>query len=84
MVMLTGGILVGSAGTILTFAMCDAMNRSLVNVIFGSFGGGGDSLVEESGSDTMKGSIKKTTISDTAILMNYSQNINFSRIYKNK
>ena len=75
MVMLTGGILVGSAGTILTFAMCDAMNRSLVNVIFGSFGGGGDSQIEESGSDTMKGSIKKTTISDTAILMNYSQRI---------
>ena len=75
MVMLTGGILVGSAGTILTFAMCDAMNRSLVNVIFGSFGGGGDSLVDESGSDTMEGSIKKTTISDTAILMNYSQRI---------
>ncbi len=75
MVMLTGGILVGSAGTILTFAMCDAMNRSLVNVIFGSFGGGGDSLVDEIGSNTMKGSIKKTTISDTAILMNYSQRI---------
>ena len=55
--------------------MCDAMNRSLVNVIFGSFGGSGDSQVEESGSDTMKGSIKKTTISDTAILMNYSQRI---------
>jgi len=75
MVMLTGGILVGSAGTILTFAMCDAMNRSLVNVIFGSFGGGGDSQVDESGSDTIKGSIKKTTTSDTAILMNYSQRI---------
>ncbi|WP_339893569.1 NAD(P)(+) transhydrogenase (Re/Si-specific) subunit beta [uncultured Algibacter sp.] len=75
MVMLTGGILVGSAGTILTFAMCDAMNRSLVNVIFGSFGGGGDSQVDESVSDTIKGSIKKTTTSDTAILMNYSQRI---------
>jgi NAD(P) transhydrogenase subunit beta len=74
MVMLTGGILVGSAGTILTFAMCDAMNRSLVNVIFGSFGGD-DNAVVEGGSDTMKGSIKKTTTSDTAILMNYSQRI---------
>ncbi|MCB0485169.1 MAG: NAD(P)(+) transhydrogenase (Re/Si-specific) subunit beta, partial [Flavobacteriaceae bacterium] len=40
MVMLTGGILVGSAGTILTFAMCKAMNRPLSNVIFGAFGEG--------------------------------------------
>lgn len=39
MVMLVGGILVGSAGLILTFVMCNAMNRSLTNVIFGAFGG---------------------------------------------
>jgi NAD(P) transhydrogenase subunit beta len=74
MVMLTGGILVGSAGTILTFAMCDAMNRSLVSVIFGSFGqvnSGADDLTSE----TITGSIKKTTVSDVAILMNYSQRI---------
>ncbi|PJB16830.1 MAG: NAD(P) transhydrogenase subunit beta [Flavobacteriaceae bacterium CG_4_9_14_3_um_filter_33_16] len=75
MVMLTGGILVGSAGTILTFAMCDAMNRSLVSVIFGSFGSGGNSQAIEGASETMTGSIKKTTVSDAAILMNYSQRI---------
>ena len=39
-VMLVGGILVGSAGTILTVVMCRAMNRSLVNVLIGNFGGG--------------------------------------------
>ena len=32
-VMLTGGILVGSAGTLLTLVMCKAMNRPLFNVI---------------------------------------------------
>jgi NAD(P) transhydrogenase subunit beta len=40
-VMLTGGILVGSAGTILTVLMCKAMNRSLWNVISGAFSASG-------------------------------------------
>ena len=38
-VMLTGGILVGAAGTLLTILMCKAMNRRLKNVLIGSFGG---------------------------------------------
>ena len=76
MVMLTGGILVGSAGTILTFAMCDAMNRSLFNVIFGGFGDT-DTTSDESSSSKIQGTIKKTTASDVAILMNYSQRIIF-------
>jgi len=73
MVMLTGGILVGSAGTILTFAMCDAMNRSLFNVIFGGFGD--TDLTVGEGSGGPQGSIKKATASDVAILMNYSQRV---------
>lgn len=74
MVMLTGGILVGSAGTILTFAMCKAMNRSLFNVIFGGFGE--TNLSEAKGtSSKMTGSIKKSTPSDVAILMNYCQRL---------
>lgn len=76
MVMLTGGILVGSAGTILTFAMCEAMNRSLFNVIFGGFGDT-DTTDIEANSGKIKGNIKKTTASDVAILMNYSQRIIF-------
>ncbi|RFS16240.1 NAD(P)(+) transhydrogenase (Re/Si-specific) subunit beta [Emticicia sp. C21] len=70
-VMLTGGILVGSAGTILTLAMCKAMNRPLSNVIFGAFGGGGAGAA---GND-VKGSIKDISISDTAILMNYAKKV---------
>jgi len=73
MVMLVGGILVGSAGLILTFVMCNAMNRSLSNVIFGAFGGdaAGDAL---SGGKT-GGTIKKTTASDSAILLNYASKV---------
>ncbi len=71
--MQTGGILVGSAGTILTFAMCKAMNRPLGNVIFGAFGESGATAVASSSS--MKGSIKDISVSDTAVLMNYSKKV---------
>ena len=67
--MLTGGILVGSAGTILTVLMCKAMNRSLLNVIIGAFGGGGAGL------DKVAGSIKEISVSDAAVLLSYSQKV---------
>ncbi|MCX6292313.1 MAG: NAD(P)(+) transhydrogenase (Re/Si-specific) subunit beta [Bacteroidetes bacterium] len=70
-VMLTGGILVGSAGTLLTLVMCKAMNRPLYNVIFGAFGEG----AAVAGGDKTKGTIKDITISDAAVLMNYSKNL---------
>ena len=70
-VMLTGGILVGSAGTLLTVIMCKAMNRSLGSVIFGAFGG---SKAVEGGPD-VKGSIKDMQVSDLAVLMNYSKKV---------
>ena len=73
MVMLTGGILVGSAGTILTLAMCKAMNRPLSNVIFGAFGAAPSG---ESSETSQEGkSVKKATASDVAILMNYAQKV---------
>jgi len=74
MVMIVGGILVGSAGLILTVAMCKAMNRSLSSVIFGAFGSTDDAVA---GTKSELGEIKSTTVSDTAILMNYSQRVIF-------
>lgn len=67
--MLTGGILVGSAGTILTILMCKAMNRSLLNVIIGVFGGGGQA------EGTEGGSIKEISLSDAAVLLSYSKRV---------
>ncbi|WP_305983136.1 NAD(P)(+) transhydrogenase (Re/Si-specific) subunit beta [Roseivirga thermotolerans] len=66
--MLTGGILVGSAGTILTVLMCKAMNRSLTNVIIGSFGGGGAAAA----GDGEQGTIKEISVTDAAILLAYA------------
>ncbi len=71
MVMLVGGILVGSAGIILTVAMCKAMNRTLGSVIFGAFGG--DNTV--TGENKALGSIKTTNPSDAAVMMNYATNV---------
>lgn len=71
-VMLFGGILVGSAGTILTVVMCKAMNRSLTNVLIGNFGGSSSASGE---GKTVQGSIKEVTKSDAAILMKYAKKV---------
>jgi NAD(P) transhydrogenase subunit beta len=71
-VMLTGGILVGSAGTILTILMCKAMNRSLFNVIAGAFGTTG---AASGGAATDRGTAKEITASDAAVLLAYSKKV---------
>lgn len=68
--MLTGGILVGSSGTILTILMCKAMNRSLLNVIIGAFGGSAAGAAS-----TGDKTVKEISLSDAAILLNYSQKV---------
>lgn len=72
-VMLVGGILVGSAGTLLTVVMCKAMNRSLLNVLIGNFGGGATGAAVTSAS--FEGTIKEVTASDAAILMKYAKKV---------
>ncbi len=72
-VMLVGGILVGSAGTLLTIVMCNAMNRSLLNVLIGNFGG--NAAASNSGNSGIQGNIKELTASDAAILMKYAKKV---------
>jgi NAD(P) transhydrogenase subunit beta len=72
-VMLTGGILVGAAGTLLTILMCKAMNRSLANVLIGSFGssnkGGASTGSKEQGHH------KEISLSDAAVIMAYANKV---------
>ncbi len=72
--MLIGGILVGAAGTILTVMMCNAMNRSLMNVLIGGFGGGATG-----GAQGATGSqvVKEISLADAAILLFYSKSVVF-------
>ncbi len=71
-VMLTGGILVGAAGTLLTILMCKAMNRSLSNVLIGSFGGNAGGAQAKSASG---GTYKEITLYDAAIAMSYARKV---------
>ncbi|MHB1922006.1 MAG: NAD(P)(+) transhydrogenase (Re/Si-specific) subunit beta [Chitinophagaceae bacterium] len=70
--MLTGGILVGSAGGILTVLMCKAMNRSLKNVLIGSFG---VSNKNDQGVPGILGSYKEISLSDAAVVLGYSNKV---------
>lgn len=70
-VMLTGGILVGAAGTLLTILMCKAMNRSLKNVLIGSFGG--NTTAAAGGS--AQGHHKEISLSDAAMIMSYANKV---------
>lgn len=60
------GSLVGAAGLILTIIMCDAMNRSLANVLFGAFG----AVAEGAGEGAQaQGAVKAYTVEDAAIVL---------------
>jgi len=71
--MLTGGILVGAAGTLLTIMMCRAMNRSLKNVLIGSFGATAVGVTASGARE--QGTYREISISDTALLMSYAHKV---------
>ena len=68
--LMIAGMVVGSAGTLLTVLMARAMNRSLVNVLFSNFGGG-----EEADASTIAGRMKPAEASDAAAAMRYASSV---------
>lgn len=70
--LIVSGALVGAAGLILTNIMCKAMNRSLTNVIFGSFGG--DAASGGGGADGDK-TVRETSAEDLAIQVAYASKV---------
>ena len=72
--LIIAGALVGASGIILTRIMCNAMNRSLANVLFGAFGGGGDTAAGTDGA-AVGGSIREFSPEDAALAMSYAQSV---------
>ncbi|RME74214.1 MAG: NAD(P)(+) transhydrogenase (Re/Si-specific) subunit beta [Planctomycetota bacterium] len=65
-VLIVAGALVGASGLILTRIMCVAMNRSLLDVLFGSMESG---AAGPSSDDVYAGKIKRTSPEEVAMLL---------------
>ncbi len=71
-VLIISGALVGASGAILTKLMADAMNRSVMNIMVGGFGGGD----EAAGATTAGGgTVREIGADDVAIQLAYAQSV---------
>jgi H+-translocating NAD(P) transhydrogenase subunit beta len=71
-VLIISGALVGASGAILTKLMADAMNRSVMNIMIGGFGGGDEAASAVAGAG---GSVREIGADDVAIQLAYAQSV---------
>ncbi len=73
-VLIIAGSLVGASGIILTMIMCKAMNRSLANVLFGTWGDSAQSSMP--GADEIyEGRIKTTSAEEVAMMLDGASSV---------
>jgi NAD(P) transhydrogenase subunit beta len=73
-VLIVAGMLVGASGTLLTMLMGRAMNRSIVNVLFGAFGQVSESAAAVAAGD---GSVRSASAEDVAVMLTYAHKVVF-------
>jgi NAD(P) transhydrogenase subunit beta len=67
------GALVGSSGAILSYIMCKGMNRSIVNVILGGFGGEGGTVA--AGAAAGDRSVRSGSAEDAAFILKNASSV---------
>jgi len=70
------GALVGSSGAILSYIMCNAMNRNFISVIAGGFGSGGGAAPAKSGEAAQpQGEVVPVSAAETAEMLREAKNV---------
>src|SRR5688500_15803623 len=71
--LIVAGMIVGASGTILTQQMAEAMNRTIVSVLLGGFGG--EAPAPEGPAGATGGTVRSTSAADAAIQMAYARQV---------
>ena len=70
--LIIAGALVGASGLVLTQIMCVAMNRTLLNVLFGGLQGAGSNIDPD---DVYEGKVRATSPEDVALILDNADRV---------